>query len=92
MEEQRKGNDAITSEMLEDIMEESIRIFWEFVKADKDETPVILKGLLRAHVELQDPSDYELMMDIQAILQKVGLHFSLQLDILHYFVSVLVLS
>ncbi|XP_017697685.2 uncharacterized protein LOC103703171 [Phoenix dactylifera] len=70
LEEQRKGNDAITSDMLEDIMEESITIFWEFVKADKDETPVILKGLLRTQVELQDPSDYELMIDIQAILQK----------------------
>ncbi|XP_029123814.1 uncharacterized protein [Elaeis guineensis] len=70
MEEQRKGNDAITSEILEDIMEESIRLFWEFVKADKDETPVILKGLLRTQVELQDPSDYELMMHIHAILQK----------------------
>ncbi|KAG1342499.1 hypothetical protein COCNU_05G007280 [Cocos nucifera] len=70
MEEQRKGNDAITSEMLEDIMEESIGIFWEFVKADRDETPVILKGLLRAQAELQDPSDYALMMHIQAILHK----------------------
>ncbi|XP_008802627.3 uncharacterized protein LOC103716422 isoform X2 [Phoenix dactylifera] len=70
MEEQRNGNDVITSEMLEDIMEESIRIFWKFVKADKDETPAILKGLVGSQVELQNPSDYEVMMDIEAILQK----------------------
>lgn len=71
-EEQRTGNDVITSERLEDIMEESIIIFWKFVKADKDEAPAILKGMVGTQVELQIPSDYELMMDIEAILQKVG--------------------
>lgn len=71
MEEQRKGNYSITSDELEDIMEESIRLFWEFVKADKDETPGLLKGLMAPQVELQEPSDYELMMHIHSILQKV---------------------
>nr|CAD1825217.1 unnamed protein product [Ananas comosus var. bracteatus] len=70
MEEQRKGNYSITSDELEDIMEESIRLFWEFVKADKDETPGLLKGLIAPQVELQEPSDYELMMHIHSILQK----------------------
>lgn len=70
MEEKMKGDDAITSEMLEEIMEESIRIFWEFVKADKDETSIILKGLIGSHVELQDPSDFRLMSEIQTSLQK----------------------
>nr|CAD1825176.1 unnamed protein product [Ananas comosus var. bracteatus] len=70
MEEQRKGNYSITSDELEDIMEESIRLFWEFVKADKDETPGLLKGLMAPQVELQEPSDYELMMHIHSILQK----------------------
>lgn len=70
MEEKRKRNYAITSDMLEDIMVESIRLFWEFVKADKDETSVILKGLIGNHVELQDPSDFELMSEVQASLQK----------------------
>ncbi|ONK73868.1 uncharacterized protein A4U43_C03F400 [Asparagus officinalis] len=67
MEEMEK---AITSEKLEDIMEECIRVFWEFVKADKDETPTILKGLLRNHAELQDPSDFKLLSEIQASLQR----------------------
>lgn len=73
MEERRKGNYGITSEMLEDIMEESIRVFWEFVKADKDEpSSMILKGLMmRSQAELQDPSDFALMSEIQASLQKV---------------------
>ncbi|RVW59718.1 hypothetical protein CK203_098234 [Vitis vinifera] len=37
---QRKGpdNDTITSDMLVEIMEESIRIFWRFVRADKLES------------------------------------------------------
>uniref|UniRef100_A0A1D1Y6P6 Ribosomal protein L34Ae n=1 Tax=Anthurium amnicola TaxID=1678845 RepID=A0A1D1Y6P6_9ARAE len=68
--ERRKRNDAITGEQLEYIMEDSIRIFWEFVKSDKDETPLIMKGLLGTQVELQDPTDLELMVDIQAILKQ----------------------
>lgn len=70
MEEQKTGSDVITSEMLEEIMEEAIRIFWEFIKADKNEGPMILKGFIGGHVELQDPSDSVLLMDIQALLQK----------------------
>ncbi|KAF3324243.1 hypothetical protein FCM35_KLT11710 [Carex littledalei] len=69
-EDDQKGNYIITSEELEDIMEESIRVFWEFVKADKNEMPVILKGLVGPQVELQDPSDYDFMMHLHSILQK----------------------
>lgn len=76
MEAQLKGNHIVCSEVLEEIMEESIRIFWEFVKADKDETPWMLKGLLGTHVQLQDPSDFKFMANVQSNLQKVddGLH------------------
>ncbi|KAJ0975293.1 hypothetical protein J5N97_017258 [Dioscorea zingiberensis] len=70
IEEQKRGTHAITCELLEDIMEESIRVLWEFIKAEKDETPVILKVLMGSQVELQDPSDSEIMVDAQAILQK----------------------
>jgi hypothetical protein len=38
MEDQRKGNYVITSEELEDIMEEAMHIMWEFIKADRVET------------------------------------------------------
>ncbi|CAM0951348.1 unnamed protein product [Alopecurus aequalis] len=72
MEDQRKGNYVITSEALEDVMEESMHILWEFIKADRAETPTtsVLKGLTSAHVELQDPLDHDLMMHIHATLQK----------------------
>lgn len=73
IEEQKKGSYAITSELLEEIMEESIRVLWEFIKADKDETPVILKSLIGSQVELQDPSDYETLVTAQKILQKVSI-------------------
>ncbi|KAJ0988308.1 hypothetical protein J5N97_006664 [Dioscorea zingiberensis] len=70
MEELKKGNNAITGEMLEEILEETINVLWDFIKSDKDETPVILRGLLRTQVELQDPSDFKIMVDAQAILLK----------------------
>ncbi|KAG0448916.1 hypothetical protein HPP92_027572 [Vanilla planifolia] len=68
--EKKESDYVITSEMLEDIMEEAIRIFWEFVKVEKHETPAILKALLANQVEVQDPTDYEFIDDIQADLQK----------------------
>ncbi|URD71914.1 hypothetical protein MUK42_09931 [Musa troglodytarum] len=70
MEAQLKGNRTVCSKVLEEIMEESIRIFWEFVKADKDETPWMLKGLLGTHVQLQDPDDFKFMASTQSNLQK----------------------
>lgn len=71
--EKGRQEDVITREMLEDIMEEAMRIFWEFVKADKHETTRFMKDLVENHVELQDPSDYEFMLEVQASLQKVNL-------------------
>ncbi|CAN6217647.1 unnamed protein product [Urochloa humidicola] len=72
MEDQRKGNYVITSEGLEDIMEEAMHILWEFIKADKIETTPtsVLKGLSSTHVELQDPLDHDLFAHIHAALQK----------------------
>lgn len=71
MEDKHKVNHVITSEILEDIMEESIGIFWEFVKGEKDETGGILKCLMGSRAELHDSSDYEFMADIQSNLHKV---------------------
>ncbi|KAK6928193.1 Protein of unknown function DUF1666 [Dillenia turbinata] len=64
-----KGNDAITSDMLVENMEESIRIFWRFVRADKDANHV-MKGLRGIQLELQDPADSDLLMEIRTNLQK----------------------
>ncbi|XP_057949993.1 uncharacterized protein LOC131144996 [Malania oleifera] len=67
-----KGEDAflISSAMLTEIIEESMHVFWEFLRADKDEANVILKGLQGTQIELQEPADYELLMDVRKILQK----------------------
>ncbi|CAN6210703.1 unnamed protein product [Urochloa humidicola] len=72
MEDQRKGNYVITSEGLEEIMEEAMHILWEFIKADKVETTPtsVLKGFSSTHVELQDPLDHDLFAHIHATLQK----------------------
>lgn len=72
MEDQRKGNYVITSEELEEIMEECMRVFWEFIRSDRVETTSVLKGLSSTHVELQDPLDHDLMMHIHSTLQKVN--------------------
>ena len=70
MEDQRKGNYVITSEELEVVMEESMHILWEFIKADKEPQTSVLKGLSTAHGELQDPRDEALVKAIHATLQK----------------------
>ncbi|CAA3004764.1 Ribosomal L34Ae, partial [Olea europaea subsp. europaea] len=55
----------VTSDMLVEIVGESIRIFWQFVEADKDcniET--------KRTPELHDPEDLQLLIEIRKILQK----------------------
>ncbi|KAG0471554.1 hypothetical protein HPP92_016100 [Vanilla planifolia] len=69
--EKKESNFVITSEMLEEIMEEAIRIFWEFVKAEKYENLTFFKVLMeKNHVVLQDPSDYMTFVDLQSRFQK----------------------
>lgn len=66
-----KGEYAITSDVLVEIMEESIRIFWQFVRADKDCTNLIAKGKTGKSRELQDPADSTLFLEVQKNLIKV---------------------
>lgn len=67
-----KGEYAITSDMLVEILEESIRSFWRFVRADKGCNcyNVIVKGLKGASVELQNDEDSDLFKEVQKNLQK----------------------
>ncbi|CAB4264633.1 unnamed protein product [Prunus armeniaca] len=62
-----RGEDdsIILSGMLVNIIEESMRIFWKFLR--KDERNAILKGLQETQV---DHKDLELLMDIRKDLQK----------------------
>ncbi|KAK7365075.1 hypothetical protein VNO80_13863 [Phaseolus coccineus] len=73
-EEKFKTRDAdkneITSDMLLEILEESIRIFWHFTKADKDASISAHKGPRETQAKLQDPADSEFLTEIQAKLQK----------------------
>ncbi|CAJ1828983.1 unnamed protein product [Sphenostylis stenocarpa] len=62
--------DAITSDMLVEILEESIRTIWRFIRADKDASGLALKGPRENRVELQDPSNSELLDEIRTDLQK----------------------
>ncbi|KAJ7974413.1 Ribosomal protein L34Ae [Quillaja saponaria] len=67
-----KDENAITSDKLVEILEESIRIIWHFIRADKDANNLMtLKSLKETQAELQDPAtDEELLAEIRADLQK----------------------
>ena len=62
--------DAITSDMLVEILEESIRTIWRLIRADKDASSLALKGQRENQVELQDPSDSQILVEIRTDLQK----------------------
>lgn len=62
---------VITIETLVEIVEESIRIFWRFVKADKDCTsPPPTSTHNKIVPQLQDPEDLSLSLAVRKILQK----------------------
>lgn len=63
--------DAISSGMLAKIIEDSLRVFWEFVRADKDEKNVILNSPQQNHINLQHAADLEVLMNTRSDLQKV---------------------
>ncbi|KDP27144.1 hypothetical protein JCGZ_19843 [Jatropha curcas] len=67
---EKDDDDAITSDKLVEIMEESIRIFWRFVRADKDAHNVVLKGRKGTQIEPQDPIELELLTEVRTNLQK----------------------
>lgn len=54
---------------LEKVVEKSMRIFWEFLKTDKDETSTITD-----QKQLITPSDHALFIEIQVDLHKVSFH------------------
>lgn len=61
----------ITCSMLLEIMEESMRLFWEFVRADKHDSGILLKkGFSEPQGKLLNKADTELWVDIQRDLQK----------------------
>ncbi|XP_060192791.1 uncharacterized protein LOC132622238 isoform X2 [Lycium barbarum] len=66
-----KGEYTITSDVLVEILEESIRIFWQFVRADRKYSSTMVKGQKGTqHHELKAPGDLELLMEVKKGLQK----------------------
>ncbi|KAL2519380.1 Protein of unknown function (DUF1666) [Abeliophyllum distichum] len=68
--ERIEETDAISLELLAEIIKGSMVIFWEFLHADKSMKTVFLKGVQGAKIDLQEPTNSELMMDIITNLQK----------------------
>ncbi|CAI9756200.1 unnamed protein product [Fraxinus pennsylvanica] len=68
--EKREETDAISLELLTEIIRGSMLIFWEFLHADKSTKTIVLKDVRRAKIDLQEPADSELIMDIITNLQK----------------------
>ncbi|XP_024027480.1 uncharacterized protein LOC21388498 isoform X1 [Morus notabilis] len=69
----RKGgreNGGITSDMILEILEESIRTIWRFIRADKYAHNLVPKSRREMDIELQDPVDSELLLEVQTELQK----------------------
>ncbi|XP_022983858.1 uncharacterized protein LOC111482346 [Cucurbita maxima] len=63
------GYEAITSDMLVEILQESIRVIWQFIRADKDHSNTT-KHSKKFQAELQNPADKQLLTEIQTDLQK----------------------
>lgn len=71
---EKKGRDdgAITIDKLIENLEGSMRTIWKFIHADKDACTTILTCRKEAHVELQNPSDSVLLMELRTDVQKVS--------------------
>ncbi|KAG8384702.1 hypothetical protein BUALT_Bualt04G0145500 [Buddleja alternifolia] len=66
----REGDEyAITSEMLVETVEESIRIFWRLVRADKDCAQAATNSNKKMP-ELHNPEDLKLLLEVKKNLQK----------------------
>lgn len=78
----KNGDRLIMIEELNYMMVISIQAFSKFVKSDKSRnTSILMKGLKGHRPELQDPSDFKLMVDIQADLHKVSFSFPISHEI-----------
>ncbi|KAJ0242778.1 Zinc finger FYVE domain protein [Hirschfeldia incana] len=65
-----EGEFAVKIEMLREIILESMRVFWEFLCADKDEFSSVMKVSHQTQVSPQDPLDLKLLTDMRTHLQK----------------------
>lgn len=72
---------AIDGEGLAQIIKDSMRVFWEFVRADKDYGNGTLKVSHHSGIDVKDPVISDLLGNVRTQLQKVSsdidLHFQL---------------
>lgn len=66
-----EGAFAVKLETLREIIRESMRVFWEFLCAEKEEFSLVMRITHQTQVSPQDPLDLELLTDIRTYLQKV---------------------
>lgn len=59
-----------SSVMLKEIMEESMQVFWEFHRRDRDETSSSSKAPQQRQVAPQDPLDLRLLMNVRGDFDK----------------------
>lgn len=69
----REEEDAVTSVKLEEMIKESMRVFWEFIRADKDDTNanVLFKVSHQSKKHLKDPAISDLLIHTRTHLHKV---------------------
>lgn len=63
--------DAVPAAALMEILEESIRLFWEFVHSDKEEGDAIHRACKKNQFDLLNATDLELLIATRNLLQKV---------------------
>lgn len=74
MEKKNKGRrkeadeHVITNEMLVEIVEESIQIFWQFIRTENCST-------LSSRKKIVNPEDQKLLQEVRKTLQKVVFNF-----------------
>ena len=67
----QRGDYVISSDMLVEILEESIRLFWRFVRADKQCTHANRRQKATL-VDPQEPAASVILSELQKDLQKVA--------------------
>ncbi|XP_010528336.1 PREDICTED: uncharacterized protein LOC104805465 isoform X2 [Tarenaya hassleriana] len=69
--EDEADENAITSEQLVEIMEESIRVFWRFVQSDKRTSSIKQKRTTKSKIEPEEgPEGLDMFSEIKSNLQK----------------------
>lgn len=66
--------DAVPIAALIEVMEESIRLFWEFVHSDKEEGHTVHRACKKSLFNLLDETDLELLITTRNHLKRVDLN------------------